>query len=90
METITEALTTAVTFQSHLNGLERAQRLLDLIQRAKSKAERKRHEAKYLCEFSVTLVNKRMHQAEIAEMAAKRLNRIYKKQLFNLFYKSKF
>jgi hypothetical protein len=38
----------------------------------------------------VTLVNKRMHQAEIAEMAAKRLNRIYKKQLFNLFYKSKF
>lgn len=89
METVTEALQSAVDFQTHLKGLEKAQSYLLCIQKAKLRAQRKLNDANTNW-FSQTYAEKCLRQATASQAAAHKLNKSYKRQLFNLFYKSKF
>lgn len=89
METVTEALQSSVDFQTHLKGLEKAQMYLLCIQKAKLRAKRKLND--YNCEllYSSKFRDKCLRQSEASAAAADKLTRSYKRQLFNLFYKSK-
>ena len=88
METVTEALQSAVHFQTHLKGLERAHLLLSMIQQATLRSQRYEADSK-INWFTNGRKEKYAHRSEISAMAAARLTKAYKRQLFNLFYKSK-
>jgi hypothetical protein len=88
MNNVTEALKASVEFEKHLAAHDKAVAYLICIGKARIRAAIKLHDANNP-NFSLQYAAKCLKQWASAKAAEKKLTKSYKRQLFNLFYKSK-
>lgn len=80
--TVTAIQSNTINLMVHVDALQRAQQLVVLIKRALEKSDRKALDA--ITTPFERLQHKYAHQSLIASMAAKRLTKMYERQLMDL------